>query len=310
MVHAQFLVKGLIMARKKQTIKPIDSKILDKQEEIIADFVANKKIDKKVKEKVVKNLREDQDKYPETNFYKYKKVSKTKYDIAADVLGSDLIKGYKALGDLKKEYRNNFFDKGDRCPTCGRLLERHSKTEVCNADLDHFLPKSIYPQFALYPPNLIPICKDCNQVEKIDKDINLGFLKKAMQSIAPRNFELYKRVLYDFSTSKVTLSYDYNDELINLYGLQKRYSLIVSKFYNNLLNLIKYHNISTPEMLERFLENMLYSSFNEMNDTFSINNYPKLWNDFLDFVLYDYNNLTALWEELKEYNKLTYFLCN
>jgi hypothetical protein len=27
---------------------------------------------------------------------------------------------------------------------------------------DHYLPKSVYPEFALYPNNLIPICKQCN----------------------------------------------------------------------------------------------------------------------------------------------------
>lgn len=36
-------------------------------------------------------------------------------------------------------------------------------------------------------------------------------------------------------------------------------------------------------------------------------NHPKLWHDFIDYVLYDYNNLTALWEEIKEYNKLKYY---
>ncbi|WP_147148380.1 HNH endonuclease [Reyranella soli] len=31
-----------------------------------------------------------------------------------------------------------------------------------NWEYDHFLPKSIFPEFTLYPPNLIPICKSCN----------------------------------------------------------------------------------------------------------------------------------------------------
>lgn len=33
----------------------------------------------------------------------------------------------------------------------------------------------------------------------------------------------------------------------------------------------------------------------------------QVWHDFIDYVLYDYNNLTALWEEIKEYNKLKYY---
>ncbi len=39
----------------------------------------------------------------------------------------------------------------------------------CNLDstyqLDHFLPKSEYPEFSLYGPNLLPICGRCNQIK-------------------------------------------------------------------------------------------------------------------------------------------------
>lgn len=41
----------------------------------------------------------------------------------------------------------------DICPNCG---VRQVKT------LDHFMPKSIYPQFAITPINLYPCCRDCN----------------------------------------------------------------------------------------------------------------------------------------------------
>jgi 5-methylcytosine-specific restriction endonuclease McrA len=40
-----------------------------------------------------------------------------------------------------------------RCPFCN---ERDAST------LDHYLPKSIFPEFAILPINLIPCCKDCN----------------------------------------------------------------------------------------------------------------------------------------------------
>jgi hypothetical protein len=41
----------------------------------------------------------------------------------------------------------------DECPYCGI---NDPKT------LDHYLPKESYPEFAVYPPNLIPICHVCN----------------------------------------------------------------------------------------------------------------------------------------------------
>ncbi|MEK4509358.1 HNH endonuclease [Paenibacillus sp. FSL K6-2524] len=39
------------------------------------------------------------------------------------------------------------------CPYCGMDKPR---------TIDHYLPKSIYPEFSIYPPNLIPCCGHCN----------------------------------------------------------------------------------------------------------------------------------------------------
>lgn len=44
------------------------------------------------------------------------------------------------------------------CPYCGVLKDIE--------ELDHFLPKSKYPQFSILTSNLIPSCKTCNQTYK------------------------------------------------------------------------------------------------------------------------------------------------
>ncbi len=44
-----------------------------------------------------------------------------------------------------------------RCPLCGF---RQAST------LDHFLPKSKHPALAVAPLNLVPACKDCNQLKR------------------------------------------------------------------------------------------------------------------------------------------------
>ncbi len=44
------------------------------------------------------------------------------------------------------------------CPYCGYLRDIE--------ELDHFLPKSKYPQFSILTSNLIPSCKTCNQTYK------------------------------------------------------------------------------------------------------------------------------------------------
>ena len=46
-----------------------------------------------------------------------------------------------------------------RCPLCGLNYVY---------DLDHYMPKSIYPQYAVHPQNLIPICHRCNN-KKLEK---------------------------------------------------------------------------------------------------------------------------------------------
>lgn len=51
-----------------------------------------------------------------------------------------------------------------KCPLCGVANVRH---------LDHYIPRSIMPEFSVMPKNLIYLCEDCNEV-KDDKwlDIN------------------------------------------------------------------------------------------------------------------------------------------
>lgn len=46
----------------------------------------------------------------------------------------------------------------DECPFCGGI--------GVPKNLDHFLPKSLFPQFSIFPNNLIPSCLDCNLSEK------------------------------------------------------------------------------------------------------------------------------------------------
>ncbi|MDM1737542.1 HNH endonuclease [Acinetobacter towneri] len=62
--------------------------------------------------------------------------------------------------------------KGD-CPFCGGIGDP--------TNLDHFLPKAEYPQFSIYPSNLVPSCRDCNMGAK-----KVGYAKSAEeQTIHP-----------------------------------------------------------------------------------------------------------------------------
>lgn len=46
----------------------------------------------------------------------------------------------------------------ENCPFCGGI--------GTPTTIDHFLPKAHFPQYAVFPPNLVPSCKDCNMGEK------------------------------------------------------------------------------------------------------------------------------------------------
>ena len=54
-------------------------------------------------------------------------------------------------------------------------LPEHNICPFCNqrlvSELDHFLPKSNYPNYSVSHINLVPICKECNH-SKLDKEIN------------------------------------------------------------------------------------------------------------------------------------------
>lgn len=53
---------------------------------------------------------------------------------------------------------NNAKNPNILCPFCGGVGEPN--------ELDHFLPKSGFGYYSIFPYNLIPICKDCNQLYK------------------------------------------------------------------------------------------------------------------------------------------------
>lgn len=67
------------------------------------------------------------------------------------------------------------------CPYCNidycYSSSEYKKYSSFRADLDHFLPKSVYPYFALSLSNLVPVCGVCNSSIKSDIDF-LSLMKQ------------------------------------------------------------------------------------------------------------------------------------
>lgn len=122
------------------------------------------------------------------NDYRVKAPTSQLYTILPNNCNNnDIVIGAVTKKELKDVYSAHMVPKGKparkvydyvlasaprgRCPFCGF---GHAST------LDHYLPKSKYPQFSVLPLNLVPCCKDCNSGKHADSAIT-----EAQQSLHP-----------------------------------------------------------------------------------------------------------------------------
>ena len=276
------------------------------------------------------------------NFLDFQKYENYTEDEAKELNDLSLNKMYNSINFIKEQkeklktdlslkqcFRKYYFGLApQRCCFCGQLLE---KIETANVEdynistIEHIFPKDKFPQYALCIDNWAPCCSECNSSIKGDSFFESNPRKEfydalvqlgISDSFGKEPLQIWKNISFDFSKINGEILIKGKPEgptnkksfqLLGFYGLNNRYKAIQRSFYSNLFNLLKCHNISSPEAMESFLEGCQNANMQEMVSDFSFNNYPELWHEFIDYVLYDYNNLTALWEEIKEYNKLRYF---
>ena len=86
--------------------------------------------------------------------------------VAAGISKKDFINLYKSYFSKSGKPGRYIYDQlilvaNEKCPFCGGIGRPQN--------LDHFLPKSSFPQLSIIPLNLIPICRDCNMDSKLDK---------------------------------------------------------------------------------------------------------------------------------------------
>jgi hypothetical protein len=253
--------------------------------------------------------------------FKYMESPQSDFEKGCKTLGDSLIEGYTKFTtkvEKGRKVRDNFISEyfsnsnTNRCQFCGQFLEFSGKVEgKITADLEHILPKSKFPQFALHPNNLVPCCLECNQREKGDKFFdNLEDFNKALEELnikmKNRPLELYKKFIFRYNENlELECSIKNKSkamEFIKLYGLDTRYKKMLGQCFSMLLTQIRIAKISDLEALERFLEHQLQLSFTEYKDAPSFNNSPHLWQDFLNEILYCKARLEALWDEVKDNN--------
>lgn len=86
--------------------------------------------------------------------------------VITEMTKSDLVRVYNQyfVADGKparKIYDDLMVAARERCPFCGGIGRPRN--------LDHFLPKARFPQFSVFPKNLVPSCRDCNFDGKSDR---------------------------------------------------------------------------------------------------------------------------------------------
>lgn len=119
----------------------------------------------------------------------------TEHDIVArNVTKNEMVYLYDKKFVAKKEVRSKYYDKimvltNGICPICNLGHVRN---------LDHYLPKTLFPTYAVTPYNLLPICRDCN------------FDKKD----------------YSFQTDEEATLHPYYDEIDNTIWLQAELQIV------------------------------------------------------------------------------------
>ena len=243
---------------------------------------------------------------------------------------------YETNLSVKQLFNYNYFiDSQPRCCFCGQLLEcsikedkdnKNKKEEYIHADIEHIIPKDQFPQFTLHPENWAPCCKECNMGEKRTAFFKDGTTqekidkyKSAIKALGLEYNKLHPLKLWkNYKTTynkslNIEINNNYtnkeNDEnyknvtdFLNFYRIKNRIEIIASRCYDILFNIIRHSDIRSPESLERLLENMASSKWHEINDGYSLNNSPQIWQEFIESILYDECKLMALWDEVKSMN--------
>lgn len=114
------------------------------------------------------------------------KYKKTKIDCEQNPLKWN--ETSEEITSLKKEIREFYLTNQEyKCAYCRqKKLEKHGMTW----DIEHILPKSIYPQFILEPENLAMVCKACNQAKSNQNPLSSGTAKKILKY--PKKSTQYK----------------------------------------------------------------------------------------------------------------------
>lgn len=144
-------------------------------------------------------------------------------------------------GIKKSELKMVYDECQNVCPFCGdRKIE----------EIDHYIPKEAYPEFTLYPGNLVPLCNKCNKKkgEKfLDTTNKRQFINVYYDDIDNLDF-ISIDIKYDSANIKKTIKVKYTADFGKISDLYLRE--IVCKHCKNLDLLERYEEAAINEISE------------------------------------------------------------
>ncbi|TGN39799.1 HNH endonuclease [Marinobacter confluentis] len=200
----------------------------------------------------------------ETSEYEYKAKAKidSLYQVPANEFpNSSIVYGQVTKEELKKVYNQYLVGPGKparaiydalrhnapngRCPFCG-----HGHV----ATLDHYLPKSKFPQYCVAPVNLVPSCRDCNSGKSTahatlqekqtlhpyflnPRFVDEQWIFAEVKETTPPSVSYFVRVPADWNDVMAAQASRHFDD----FGLGDRYALEASHHLGNLRESLKLH---------------------------------------------------------------------
>lgn len=141
-----------------------------------------------------------------------------------------------------------------KCPYCGLDKPR---------TIDHYLPKSEFPEFSIYPPNLIPCCGYCNN-KKSDKWITNG--KRTYINLYFDDIPKDKQFLFanlDFNDRNIIPTIYFTIE--NKDEIEEEIYELIERHYLN-LNLLTEFSHSVEEFFSCILDEIKHNRELSMSD--------------------------------------------
>lgn len=156
-------------------------------------------------------------------------------------------KGYLEGEVVAKIIKAQTIQHRQSCPYCG--LDK-SRT------IDHYLPKSEFPEFSIYPSNLIPCCGHCN-LKKSDNWLEAGkrkYINLYFDDIPSNVRFLFTTIRYEGNNSTPLISFSVrNDHEIN----EELFDLIESHYTG--LGLLDEFSLSVEESISGIVDEIVHN---------------------------------------------------